>query len=57
MDGMKAEACMGRRTLKGVVSHQDGEVAELAADPELTIANLKAAMEALDNPDERDVAA
>ena len=39
--------------LRGTVSHHDREVAELAADPELMVAYLKAAMEALDNPDER----
>lgn len=44
---------MIRRTLKGVVSHHDREVTELAADPELTLAYLKAAMEALDDPDAR----
>ena len=44
---------MSSRGLKCVVSHHDRVVAELAADPELTVAYLKAAMEALDNPDER----
>ena len=44
---------MSRRALKGVVSHRDREPAELAADPELTAAYMKVAMEALDDPDER----
>jgi len=39
--------------LKGVVSHHEREVAELCADRELAIQYLKAAMEALDNPDDR----
>jgi probable addiction module antidote protein len=39
--------------LPGTVSHHDREVSELAADPELTVAYLKAAMESLDNPDDR----
>jgi len=39
--------------LKGVVSHHDREVAELGSDRELAVEYLKAAMESLDNPDER----
>ena len=39
--------------LKGVVSHHDAEVAELRADRDLAVAYLKAAMESLDNPDDR----
>lgn len=39
--------------LKGVVSHHDREVAELRADRELAVEYLKAAMESLDNPDDR----
>lgn len=39
--------------LKGVVSHHEREVAELRADRELAVAYLKAAMESLDDPDER----
>ena len=39
--------------LKAVVSHHEAEVAELRADRELAVAYLKAAMESLDNPDER----
>ena len=38
--------------LKGTVSHHDAEVAELRADRELAVSYLKAAMEALDNPDD-----
>jgi probable addiction module antidote protein len=48
---MEAEAIMTK--LKGVVSHHDREVAELSADRELAVEYLKAAMESLDNPDER----
>lgn len=39
--------------LKGVVSHHDREVAELRADRKLAVEYLKAAMESLDNPDDR----
>lgn len=39
--------------LKGVVSHHEAEVAELRGDRELAIEYLKAAMESLDNPDDR----
>jgi probable addiction module antidote protein len=39
--------------LKGVVSHHAAEVAELRADRELAVEYLKAAMESLDNPDDR----
>jgi len=42
-----------RPPLTGTVSHHDREVAELAADPELTVAYLKAAMESLDDPEDR----
>ena len=38
---------------KGVVSHHEMEVAELRADRELAVEYLKAAMESLDNPDDR----
>jgi len=41
------------RKIVGAVSHHEREVAELAADRELAIAYLKAAMEALDDPDDR----
>jgi probable addiction module antidote protein len=48
---METEASM--RKLKGVVSHHEREVAELSADRELAVEYLKAAMESLDNPDDR----
>ena len=48
---MEAEAVIGK--LKGVVSHHEREVAELAADRELAAEYLKAAMQSLDNPDDR----
>ncbi len=38
---------------KGVKSHHEAEVAELRADRELAVEYLKAAMESLDNPDDR----
>ena len=41
------------RKLKAAVSHHEREVEELRADPELAIEYLKAAMESLDNPDDR----
>ena len=41
------------KTLKAAVSHHDREVAELRADRELAVEYLKAAMESLDNPDDR----
>lgn len=41
------------KKLKAVVSHHDREVVELRADRELAVAYLKAAMESLDNPDDR----
>ena len=39
--------------LNGVVSHHERQVAELRADHELAVEYLKAAMESLDNPDDR----
>jgi len=39
--------------LKNAVSHHEAEVAELRADRELASEYLKAAMESLDNPDDR----
>lgn len=39
--------------LKGAVSHHAEEVAELRADRELAVAYLKAALESLDDPDNR----
>jgi probable addiction module antidote protein len=38
---------------KAAVSHQEREVDELRADHELAVEYLKAAMESLDNPDDR----
>jgi probable addiction module antidote protein len=38
---------------KGVVSHHERELAELRADRELAVQYLKAAMESLDDPDDR----
>jgi len=39
--------------LQGVVSHHEREVAELRADRELAVEYLKAAMESLDDPNDR----
>jgi probable addiction module antidote protein len=39
--------------LKGAVSHHEKEVAELRKDRELAVEYLRAAMESLDNPEER----
>lgn len=39
--------------IKGTVSHHEAELAELRADRELAVEYLKAAMESLDNPDDR----
>ena len=39
--------------MSGTVSHHDAELAELRADKELALAYLKAAMESLDNPNDR----
>ncbi len=39
--------------LKGAVSHHSAEIAELRADRELAVEYLKAAMESLDDPDNR----
>lgn len=41
------------RSVVGAVSHQKREVAELRADRELAVEYLKAAMESLDDPDDR----
>jgi probable addiction module antidote protein len=41
------------RKPKAAVSHHEREVDELRADHELAVEYLKAAMESLDNPDER----
>jgi probable addiction module antidote protein len=48
---METEASMSK--LEGVVSHHKSEVAELRADRELAVEYLKAAMESLDDPDDR----
>jgi probable addiction module antidote protein len=48
---METEASLSK--LKGVVSHHEAEVAELRNDRELAVEYLKAAMESLDNPDDR----
>ena len=48
---METEASMSK--LKGAASHHEAEVAELRADRELAVEYLKAAMESLDNPDDR----
>lgn len=39
--------------LNGVVSHHEAEVAELRADRELAVEYLKAAMESIDDPNDR----
>lgn len=39
--------------LKAAVSHHEAEVTELRADRELAVEYLKAAMESLDDPDDR----
>ena len=41
------------KKLAGVVSHHEREVDELRADRDLAIEYLKAAMESLDDPDDR----
>lgn len=43
------------RKMAAAVSHHDREVAELRADRELAVEYLKAAMESLDDPDNRAV--
>jgi probable addiction module antidote protein len=50
---MEAEAKMNKRKLRGVISHHDAEIAELRADHDLAVEYLKAAIESLDNPDDR----
>ena len=42
-----------RKKLKAAISHRDREAVELRADRELAVEYLKAAMESLDNPDDR----
>ena len=41
------------RQPKGVISHHESEVSELRADRDLAVEYLKAAMESLDDPDNR----
>ena len=41
------------KKLVGVVSHHEREVAELRADRELAVEYLRAALESVDNPDDR----
>lgn len=41
------------RKVSAAVSHHDREIAELRADRELAVEYLKAAMESLDDPDDR----
>ena len=41
------------KKIKAAVSHHEREVAELRADRELAVEYLKAAMESLDDPDDR----
>ena len=41
------------KKVKAVVSHHEREVAELRADRGLAVEYMKAAMESLDNPDDR----
>jgi probable addiction module antidote protein len=48
---MEKEAVMTK--LKGVVSHHEREVAELRGDRALAVEYLKAAMAALDSPEDR----
>jgi DNA-binding phage protein len=48
---METEAGMSK--IKGTVSHHEAELAELRADRELAVEYLKAAMESLDDPDDR----
>jgi probable addiction module antidote protein len=48
---METEAIM--KLPKGVISHHEREVAELRADRDLAVEYLKAAMESLDDPENR----
>jgi probable addiction module antidote protein len=41
------------KAIIGAVSHREREIAELRADRQLAVEYLKAAMESLDDPDER----
>jgi probable addiction module antidote protein len=48
---MEAETAMNK--IVGVVSHHEREIEELREDREFALGYLKAALESLDNPDER----
>lgn len=50
--GIAGESMMGMK-LRGVVSHHEREVAELAADRELAVEYVKVAMEALESAEDR----
>lgn len=50
---METEKIMNK--LKGIDSHHDRKVSELRADRVLTVEYLQAALESLDNPDDRAV--
>jgi len=52
LDRLETETSMSKK-LTGAVSHHEREVAELRADRELAVQYLKAAMESLDDPDDR----
>jgi DNA-binding phage protein len=41
------------KTINAAVSHHEHELAELRADRELAVEYMKAAIESLDNPDDR----
>ena len=49
---LETEAKMSKK-VKAAVSHHEREVAELRADRGLAVEYMKAAMESLDNPDDR----
>jgi probable addiction module antidote protein len=51
--GETALSFLARRAPAAAVSHHDRELAELRADRELAVEYLKAAMESLDDPDNR----
>lgn len=52
MGRLEKETIVSKKVI-GAVSHHKREVAELRADRELAVEYLKAAMESLDNPDDR----
>lgn len=53
--GMETKAVMSKRKsdIKGTVSHHERELAELRANRDLAVQYLKAAMESLDDPNDR----